>query len=56
MASTSDSLEGKGKLMESLFAPYKPPSHYVAHLAVSGSRVDEVAYEVKKMDPYEEGK
>ena len=53
MASTSDSLNGKGKSMESLFTPYEPPSHYVA---ISGSHVDEVAHEVKKMDPYEEGK
>jgi hypothetical protein len=47
---------------ESLFAPYEPPSHYRAHVEASKARIDEqehVAHElpqVKKMDPYEEGK
>ena len=47
---------------ESLFTPYEPPSHYVAHVEGSKSRIDRsqpVTHElpkVKKMDPYEEGK
>ena len=47
---------------ESLFTAYDPPSHYVAHVEASRSRIDQqeqVAHElplVKKKDPYEEGK
>lgn len=47
---------------ESLFSPYEPPSHYRAHVEASKARIDQqehVAHElpqVKKMDPYEEGK
>ena len=47
---------------ESLFTPYEPPSHYRAHVEASKARIDQqeqVAHElpqVKKMDPYEEGK
>lgn len=46
---------------ESLFTPYEPPSHYVAHIEASKARIDkqeDIAHElpqVKKMDPYEEG-
>lgn len=48
---------------ESLFTPYEPPSHYVEHMEVSKSRInqqEQVATihevtKVKKMDPYEEG-
>ena len=44
---------------ESHFTPYEPPSHYRAHVEASRSRLEHVAHElpqVKKMDPYEEGK
>lgn len=45
----------------SLFTPYEPPSHYVAHIEASKRRIDQKGKnahgleEVKKMDPYEEG-
>ena len=45
----------------SLFTPYEPPSHYVAHLNASSSKTDQQEQDVheipqvKKMDPYEEG-
>jgi hypothetical protein len=46
---------------ESLFTPYEPPSHYLAHIEASKARInkqEDIAHElpeVKKMDPYEEG-
>ncbi|KAF8805134.1 hypothetical protein BYT27DRAFT_7258250 [Phlegmacium glaucopus] len=45
---------------ESLFTPYEPPSHYVAHVESSKSRLNQQEQvspellQVKKMDPYEE--
>lgn len=47
---------------QSLFTPYEPPSHYRAHVEASKARSDQQEHvarelpQVKKIDPYEEGK
>lgn len=59
-SSSSCSFNQASTSTASLFTPYEPPSHYRAHVEASKGRIDQehVAHEpqVKKMDPYEEGK
>ena len=61
---SSCSLNQASTSAQSLFTPYEPPSHYSAHVEALKARSladqqEHVARElpqVKKMDPYEEGK